>query len=124
MNEHIKPKEIILMNEIQEITDFLVNFRNEREWEQFHNTKNLAIAIGIEAAELNEIFLWKSVEESENADQENIQDELADILVYSLLLAHKHGFNIKDIIMNKMVKNAIKYPVHKARGNAKKYTEF
>ena len=112
------------MGEIKEITDFIVNFRNEREWEQFHSTKDLAVALAIEAAELNEIFLWKSVEESENTNPERIKDELADILVYALLLAHKKGFNIPEIIMAKMAKNALKYPVDKARGNSKKYTEL
>ena len=109
------------MSDIQEITDALVRFRNERDWEQFHDTKNLAIAIGIEAAELNELFLWKTVEEAEQVDREKIQEELADILAFSLLLAHKHGFDVKQMVLDKIRKNDRKYPVEKSRGSAKKY---
>ena len=112
------------MNDIEALTDFLVNFRNERDWEQFHNSKNLAVALSIEAAELNELFLWKTVDECEHVDKEKIADELADVLVYSFFLAHRQGLDIKQIIMNKMAKNAAKYPVHLAKGNARKYDEL
>jgi NTP pyrophosphatase (non-canonical NTP hydrolase) len=112
------------MGELKEITDFLVNFRNERDWEQFHDAKNLAVAISIEAAELNELFLWKTVEECDEVDREKIKDEVADIMVYALLLSEKYGFDVKEIIRNKMAKNAAKYPVDKSRGNAKKYNEL
>lgn len=112
------------MEEIKEIINEIVRFRNERDWEQFHDTKNLAIALSIEAAELNELFLWKTIEESEQVDKEKVKDELADILVYALLIAHRRGFDVKEIIRNKMVKNASKYPVNKAKGNAKKYNDL
>jgi len=112
------------MSEIERITEYLINFRNARNWEQFHNTKDLAIAIGIEAAELNELFLWKTPEQAEEVDKEKVADELADILVYSLMLAHKQGFDVEEIIMKKMKKNGEKYPVEKSRGNATKYTEL
>lgn len=112
------------MSDIQEITDALVRFRNARDWEQFHDTKNLAIAIGIEAAELNELFLWKSVEECERVDREKISEELADILAFSLLLAHKHGFDVKQMVLDKIRKNDKKYPVEKSKGSARKYDEI
>jgi len=112
------------MSEIKEIIDSLVKFRDDRDWEQFHDSKNLAIAIGIEAAELNELFLWKDVKESENVNKEKLKEELADILAYSLLLANKHGFDVKTIILDKIKKNNEKYPVDKAKGNAKKYNEL
>jgi NTP pyrophosphatase (non-canonical NTP hydrolase) len=112
------------MSELKDITDYLVNFRNERDWEQFHNAKNLAIAISIEAAELNELFLWKTVEECDEVEREKIQDEVADIMIYALFLSAKFGFDVKEAIMNKMAKNAAKYPVSKAKGNAKKYSEL
>ncbi|MBP6872715.1 MAG: dUTP diphosphatase [Bacteroidales bacterium] len=112
------------MEEIKDIIDEIVRFRNERDWEQFHDTKNLAIALAIEAAELNELFLWKTIEESEQVDKEKVKDELADILVYALLIAHRQGFDVKETIMNKMAKNADKYPVNKAKGNAKKYNDL
>jgi len=112
------------MSDIKKLTEFIINFRNARDWEQFHNAKDLSIAIGIEAAELNELFLWKTVEESEEVDEEKIADELADVLVYSIMLAHKQGFDLEEIIMNKMRKNGEKYPVEKAKGNMTKYNEL
>ena len=112
------------MSELKEITDYLIHFRNERDWEQFHNAKNLAIALSIEAAELNELFLWKTVEECDGVDREKIQDEVADIFIYALFLSHTFGFDVKEAIMHKMAKNAAKYPVSKAKGNARKYSEL
>lgn len=115
------------MKSISEITDFLINFRDERNWAQFHNSKDLAIALSIEAAELNEIFLWKhpeEVNEVEQKDRQKIADELADVLVYALMFAHRNGFNVEQIIMDKMKKNGEKYPVHKAKGNATKYDQL
>jgi NTP pyrophosphatase (non-canonical NTP hydrolase) len=112
------------MSEIKEIIDALVKFRNERDWEQFHDSKNLAIAIACEAAELNELFLWKTLEECEQVDEDKIKEEVADILAFSFLLAERHGFDIKEIMLNKIRKNGEKYPVHKSKGTAKKYDEL
>lgn len=112
------------MSEIKEIIDKLIEFRNERDWKQFHDSKNLATAISIEAAELNEIFLWKNIKQSEEVEQERIKEELADILAFSFLLAEKHGFNIKEIMLDKIKRNGEKYPVEKAKGTAKKYDEL
>ena len=109
------------MTDIQEITEALLKFRNERDWEQFHNPKDLALAISIEAAELLELFLWKKPEE---ANREKIKAELADVLSFALLLAEKYEFDVKEIILNKIDHNAQKYPVEKAKGNAKKYDEL
>lgn len=99
----------------------LVKFRNERDWEQFHNPKDLALAINIEAGELLELFLWKSPEE---ANIEKIKEELADVLAYALLLADKYNLNVNDIVLDKINKNADKYPIDKAKGTAKKYNEI
>lgn len=112
------------MSEIKEIIDTLVEFRNERDWEQFHDSKNLATAIAIEAAELNEIFLWKTIKESEEVDKEKIKEELADILSFCFLLAEKHNLDIKQVILDKIKTNALKYPVDKAKGTAKKYNQL
>jgi NTP pyrophosphatase (non-canonical NTP hydrolase) len=112
------------MNDIKEITQALVRFRDERDWKQFHDSKNLAAAISIEAAELNELFLWKDVTESNKVDKEKIKEELADILAFSFLLAERHGFDIKEIMLNKIKRNGEKYPVEKAKGTAKKYNEL
>ena len=115
------------MSNLADITDYLIRFRDERHWAQFHNSKDLAIALSIEAAELNEIFLWKKdieIEDIERVEQQKIADELADVLVYALMFAHRNGFDVEKIIMDKMKKNGEKYPVEKARGNSKKYTEL
>ena len=109
------------MSDIKEITEALIKFRNERDWEQFHNPKDLAVALNIEASELLENFLWKSHDE---ANQEKVKEELADVLAYSFLLAEKYGFDIKVILLDKIQKNADKYPVDKSKGTAKKYNEL
>ena len=115
------------MSDLDRITRFLIDFRDQRQWSQFHNSKDLAIALSIEAAELNEIFLWKKgdeVEVTEKTDREKIADELADILVYALMFAHRNDFDVEEIIMNKMRKNGEKYPVEKSRGSSTKYSEL
>ena len=112
------------MNDIQLLIDELVKFRDDRHWEQFHKTKDLALAISIEAAELNELFLWKTSEESELVDPIKLKEELADIFAFSLLLAGKHGFDVKEIVLEKIRKNNDKYPVEKSKGTAKKYNEL
>ena len=103
------------------LKDKIKEFVRERDWEQFHNAKDLALALSIEASELNECFLWKS---HNQAKIEEVKDELADILIYAILFADKYNLNITDIIKEKIEKNAAKYPVDKAKGNAKKYTDL
>ena len=112
------------MNDFKILIDELVKFRDARHWEQFHNSKDLALAISIEAAELNELFLWKSAAECEDVDKTKLKEELADVLAFSLLLAGKHGFDVKEIVLEKIKKNGEKYPVEKAKGTAKKYNEL
>ena len=112
------------MSEIEEITNELIEFRNERNWAQFHDSKNLAVALSIEAAELNELFLWKDVAESEQVNKEKIKEELADIFAYAFLMAEKHRLDVKQIVLDKMLKNGEKYPIDKAKGIAKKYNEL
>ena len=112
------------MNDIQVLIEELNKFRDARHWDQFHNSKDLALAISIEAAELNELFLWKTTEDAEKVDKGKIKEELADIFAFSLLLAGKHGFDVKEIILEKISKNNEKYPVDKAKGTAKKYNEL
>ena len=109
------------MSEISQLTQLLLQFRNERDWEQFHNPKDLALAINVEAGELLELFLWKNPEE---ANKEKVKEELADILAYAFLLADKYGFDIKEIVMDKIKINGEKYPVDKSKGTAKKYNEL
>lgn len=109
------------MENWKDLQNALVKFRNERDWEQFHNPKDLALALSIEAAELNELFLWKK---AEDANKEKIREELADVFAYAILLAEKYDLDINQIVLEKIKKNAEKYPVDKARGSAKKYDEL
>ncbi len=109
------------MKEIEEIIKELIKFRNERDWEQFHNPKDLALAINVEAGELLELFLWK---DAKDADKEKVKEELSDIFAFAFLLADKYGFDVKEIILEKIKMNGEKYPVEKAKGTAKKYDEL
>lgn len=109
------------MKDVEEITQALLKFRNERDWEQFHNPKDLALAINVEAGELLELFLWKN---SESANTEKIKEELADVFAYAFLLAEKYKLDVKEIVLEKIAKNGEKYPVEKAKGTAKKYDEL
>nr|WP_230392456.1 nucleotide pyrophosphohydrolase [Flavobacterium sp. LC2016-01] len=114
----------VVMGNYKKVIQELIEFRNERDWKQFHDSKNLALAISIEAAELNEIFLWKKGEDVENVNQDKLKEELADVLSFAFLLAEKHNLDIFEIVSEKIKKNALKYPVDKAKGSAKKYDEL
>jgi len=109
------------MKEIKELTEKILKFRDERNWKQFHNSKDLALGLSIEAAELNELFLWK---DSKDVDVKKLAEELADVLIYSLLIAENHKFNIQKIVENKLELNKHKYPAEKFSGSNKKYNEI
>ena len=98
------------------IIEALRQFVNERDWGQFHTPSNLAKSISIESAELLELFQW-----SDEADVESVRDELADVLTYCILLADKYGLDAESIILEKLERTAIKYPIEKSRGNSTKY---
>jgi NTP pyrophosphatase (non-canonical NTP hydrolase) len=109
------------LEDLNSITSSIIQFAKERDWNQFHNSKDLSLAISIEASELNELFLWKA---NEDVDKNKLKDELADIFMFSILLAHKHQLDIPTIIKDKISKNKIKYPIDKSKGSAKKYNEL
>jgi NTP pyrophosphatase (non-canonical NTP hydrolase) len=109
------------MNDIGDIIQELIKFRNERDWEQFHNPKDLALAINVEAGELLELFLWKNAAE---ANKEKVKEELADVFAFAFLLADKYGLDVKQIILDKIRLNGEKYPVDMSKGTAKKYDEL
>lgn len=109
------------MTDIKEIIEELIRFRNERDWEQFHNPKDLALAINVEAGELLELFLWKN---ASDANAEKVKEELADIFSFAFLLAEKYNFDVKQIVLDKIKMNDVKYPIDKAKGTAKKYNEL
>ena len=109
------------MSDLEELRKAVVQFTQERNWDQFHNGKDLALALSIEAAELNEAFLWK---ESSEVKIEKVKEELADVFNYALLIADKYDLDVKQIILDKIKRNAEKYPIEKSYGSAKKYNEL
>ncbi|WP_409524204.1 nucleotide pyrophosphohydrolase [Nitrincola sp. MINF-07-Sa-05] len=106
---------------MNEVMARLRQFRDDRDWKQFHNPKDLSMALSIEAAELLELFLWKSPEQ---ADVNKIKEELADVIAYALLLADNYDLDVEKIVLDKIALNEKKYPVSKAKGKATKYTEL
>lgn len=105
---------------MKDIIKDLIKFRDERNWKQFHTPENLSKSIVLESAELLENFQWGS----ENANIENIKEELADIFAYGLLLCEYYGFDLETILKEKIAKNNDKYPVEKAYGKADKYNKL
>ncbi|MGE5089959.1 MAG: nucleotide pyrophosphohydrolase [Candidatus Levyibacteriota bacterium] len=115
------------MTELERLRDQLRDFAAARDWEQFHSPKNLAMALAAEAGELLEIFQWLTEEQSRTLAPDAhaaARDEIADVLLYLLRLADRLGIDPVAEAKRKIVANAEKYPVHKARGSAKKYTEL
>jgi len=115
------------MNDISDITEKIRAFRDERDWAQFHNPKDMAMAISLEAGELMEHFLWKTPAEVEvriESHREEISDEMADVAVYLFELADNLGIDLLQAMENKMAKNAAKYPADKVKGSSKKYSEY
>ena len=106
---------------MEEVIKQLRLFRDERDWKQFHNPKDLSLALSIEASELLEVFLWKN---SEEADVEKVKEELADVFAYAFLLADTYDLDVEKIVLDKIARNNEKYPVSKSKGSAKKYTEL
>ena len=96
------------MSDLEELRQAIVKFTQERDWDQFHNGKDLSIALSIEASELNEAFLWKK---AEDVNVEKVKEELADIFNYAVLIADKYNLDIKQIVLDKLRRNAEKYPV-------------
>ena len=114
---------------IEELKKLAVQFRDDRNWKQFHDPKNLAMGIGIECAELQELFLWKSPAEVEQllhnpAEKARVSEELADVLVFLLYLSDACNVDLSEALRRKLKANEQKYPVGKSYNSHKKYTEF
>lgn len=105
----------------QDTIDKAILFRDERNWLQFHNPKDLALSLSLEASELLELFQWKSSEEAVSVNKEKMKEELADVLLYSILFADRLGFDLDEIVLSKLEKNGKKYPVELARDSKEKY---
>ncbi|WP_181917260.1 nucleotide pyrophosphohydrolase [Virgibacillus dokdonensis] len=112
------------MRDIEALIEHINQFRDERDWRQFHNPKDLAISLSLEAAELLEVFQWKTSEQAIEENLENIKEELADVMIYALMLSNDLDLDVKEMILEKMQKNAQKYPVEKSRGRNLKYSNL
>jgi NTP pyrophosphatase (non-canonical NTP hydrolase) len=115
------------MNDLTAIQQKIIAFRNERDWAQFHDPKNLAEALSIETGELLENFLWKTTEQSRNLTDEelkNVKEEPADIFIFLTYLSEEYKIDLVTEVEKKIDVNEAKYPVNKARGSSKKYTEL
>ena len=108
----------------QETIDQVLKFRDDRNWKQFHNPKDLALSISLEAAELLEVFQWSGADTACEDKKDKIREELADVLNYCILMADVCGLDMDEIIQEKVKRNNEKYPVEKAKGSAKKYDEL
>lgn len=104
---------------MKELIKKIIEFNTERDWDQFHSPENLVKSISIEAGELLECFQWNN-----QYDEEEVKEELADVINYCLLLANKLNVDPKEIVLNKMEKNARKYPVEKSKGVSTKYNKL
>lgn len=104
----------------KELMQRIIRFRDERDWKQFHTGENLAKSIAIESGELLEVYQWGHEEKS----VDKVKEELADVLIYAYLMAEHYGLDAEEIMREKIEKNEAKYPVFKAKGNAKKYSDF
>ncbi len=108
----------------QETIDMILKFRDDRNWKQFHNPKDLAISLSLEASELLEVFQWSGTDLECKDKLDKVKEELADVLNYCVLLASAYNLDIDQIMQNKVRQNEKKYPVEKAFGSSKKYTEL
>jgi NTP pyrophosphatase (non-canonical NTP hydrolase) len=115
------------MNEVDRLTNLVVKFRDERDWKQFHNPKDLAISLLLEASEVLEHFQWKSQDDINvhlKSHKSAISDELADVLYWVLLMSHDLRIDLPKAFEAKLRQNAKKYPIRKVRGKSTKYTEL
>ncbi len=113
-----------MSNDLNELKALILEFRQNRDWKQFHKIKDLLIGLGIEVAELNELFLWKNEQEIKAINKEKIEDEIADIFIFLTYISDEFDIDIESAVKNKVKKNDLKYPLEKSKGSNKKYNEL
>ncbi len=115
------------MSDLKALQELVIKFRDQRDWKQFHNPKDMAISMSLEASEVLELFQWKSPEEIEKfvkGNKQTVSDEIADVLKYMLIMSHDLNIDLSKAVKSKLFRDGKKYPVKKARGNHKKYNEY
>jgi len=108
----------------EQLTERIKKFCSDRDWSQFHDPKNLAISLQLEASEVLELFQWTKDNQAKNGKEEEMSDELADVMYWVIMLANHYNINLVEALDKKMDKNELKYPVDKAKGSAVKYTDL
>ncbi|AFM40931.1 putative pyrophosphatase [Desulfosporosinus acidiphilus SJ4] len=109
---------------MEDLINYILKFRDDRNWSQYHNPKDLAISLSLEASELLENFQWRTSEEAIDEKFEDIKDEIADVFIYLILLSDRLGIKLSPVVRDKLLKNEQKYPVSKSYGSRKKYSEL
>ncbi len=110
--------------DFKQLEQKVIDFRDERNWKQFHHIKDLLLGLNIEVAELQELFLWKSEQQQSEIDNQKIKDELADIAIFIIYISNYYNIDLPEAISEKLQKNGLKYPVDKSRNSNKKYNEL
>ena len=109
--------------EINDLRKAVIQFRENRDWKQFHKIKDLILGLNIEVSELQELFLWKNEKEEKEIEQERIEDEIADVFIFLTYICDEYEIDLEKVVREKIQKNELKYPVEKSKGSNKKYTE-
>jgi|TARA_B100001971_G_scaffold201037_1_gene213244 NTP pyrophosphatase (non-canonical NTP hydrolase) len=109
--------------EINDLQKAVIQFRENRDWKQFHKIKDLILGLNIEVSELQELFLWKNEKEEKEIEQERIEDEIADVFIFLTYICDEYEIDLEKVVREKIQKNELKYPVEKSKGSNKKYTE-
>lgn len=113
-----------MSKELKELTNLILEFREQRDWKQFHKIKDLLLGLGIEVSELNELFLWKSEVQIKEIQKEEIEDEIADIFIFLTYICDEFDIDLVNAVKSKVIKNDQKYPVEKSKGSNKKYNQL
>lgn len=113
-----------MANEYHELQKLIIEFRDSRDWKQFHKIKDLLLGLSIEVSELQELFLWKSKTEIQQIEKDRMEDEVADIFIFLTYICNDQNIDLESAVRAKLEKNSRKYPVDKSKGSNKKYTEL
>ena len=109
--------------EINDLQKAVIQFRENRDWKQFHKIKDLILGLNIEVSELQELFLWKNEKEEKEIEQERIEDEIADVFIFLTYICDEYEIDLEKVVREKIQKNELKYPVEKSKGSNKKYNK-
>jgi len=110
--------------DIKDLQKLIIQFRDDRDWRQFHKIKDLLLGLGMEVSELQELFLWKNDDEIHQISKEEIEEEVADIFIFLSYICYEYNIELGEAVLEKIKKNGLKYPVEQSKGSIKKYNEL